>query len=101
MDRFQKYRHYSSDDLVEDSSFWSWVLREERGEDGFWSEFIASHPNQATAVEMAREKVLQLNNAEFKLPDDKVASLWNKITQASRVALPSEMEQEKTGTGAG
>jgi DNA mismatch repair ATPase MutS len=92
MDMLQKYISYASEDLVEDSFFWKWVLEEGQGEDSFGQKFIKCYPYKADIIERAREIVLQLNAGKYQLSNEKVASVWTRIQQSKSNATTLELE---------
>ncbi|RNI31408.1 hypothetical protein [Rufibacter latericius] len=98
VDKFQEYSHYSAEDFVEESSFWNWVLEEAGADHDFWKGFVEAYPAKAEVIKQAREKVLQLNTQEHRLPGDRVANLWAKINLSMASELPSEASPAKAGT---
>ncbi|WP_460893468.1 hypothetical protein [Rufibacter soli] len=77
-----KYLSYSSEDFIEDSFFWGWVLGEEQESNAFWKEFIQTNPHKAVAIGEARESILQLNAEKNRLSKERVASIWSRIQES-------------------
>ena len=58
------YSNYQCEDFADDEYFIAWVKYTGAETDQFWHQYILLHPGQATAIDEARELVLQLSHKQ-------------------------------------
>jgi transmembrane sensor len=80
---FQKYEGYDSEDFATDMHFTKWVHSpNDQYTSVFWETFLRKYPDKAYDIEMARNKILNLENTHSEsLSDEEIEILWQRINQ--------------------
>ena len=81
----QEFAEYIPEQLLEEKSFISWVLREENNQE--WEEFLATHPGMKSKVNQARNIINLLNDHYDLLDEQSVHDLWLNIERFENCLL--------------
>ncbi len=82
------YQHFTEEDFVDDPFFQQWVQRPDPASRRFWEGWVRAHPHQREVVENARQLLLSIRFEERPLPEDRIESLWEKISPHLDDQLP-------------
>jgi transmembrane sensor len=75
----KKLLEYNIEQLLEEKSYISWVLHNERNRE--WERFIEKHPDFRHTADKARKIILLLRDKYDELDEDSVLELWKKINK--------------------
>jgi hypothetical protein len=73
----KKYLEYSVEDLLQDRSFVSWVLHQNKNDE--WLEFISQFPEFGKTVKTARKIIHLLEDSHDHLSEGDIYTLWINI----------------------
>ena len=71
--------NFSVEDLVLDCDFRDWILSPNKQRNLRWESFIEKNPGKIHDIELARELVLNFPKKVYKIKEQDISVLWNKI----------------------
>lgn len=90
-----RYRNFSLDEWVWDTTFRNWVLNPTREDDETWQNWLAANPDKAELVERARQLVsaIRPENAPMKNPERRIA-IDGIVSRLENRTLPERVTEQ-------
>jgi ferric-dicitrate binding protein FerR (iron transport regulator) len=89
------YQHFTEEDFVDDPFFQQWVHRPDPASRRFWEGWLREHPHQREVVENARQLLLSIRFEERPLAEERIESLWEKISPHLEDQLPGPATEHR------
>ena len=80
----EKYKNYSTEDLLADDYFIQWLKNPDDEHVKFWNEFTERFPEQKEKVEQAKFVVSMFQHEHEKLSLDETYDIWNGVIKSSK-----------------
>lgn len=73
------YSQYTVEDFLLDERFKKWIYHPEKDDNIYWENWLAKNPKKTAELVEARKILLNLSMRDYKLLEEEVKSLWEKI----------------------
>ncbi|MGV3504032.1 MAG: FecR family protein [Adhaeribacter sp.] len=101
MDKAHKYLNYREEDFAADPLFRTWVLAPDEASQGFWTAWLAQHPEKEAVVANARWQMLELQVSEDQATKERLDAVWNRIQQKKALLETAQGVSGQAGTASG
>jgi transmembrane sensor len=86
------YSDYTAREFLNDEYFQNWVLQPDAESNLFWENWLAQHPHQQAEADKARQLLRSLLLKPSRLPEDRVARIWDHLQEHIEKARPLELK---------
>ncbi len=77
------YRKYTANDFALDTDFRKWILHPSPELSAFWEKWLAENPDQTEKIQLAKNIVLAIRNAQDEISEEEIAEAVAKIVDAA------------------
>lgn len=86
------YSDFTARELLNDEYFQNWVLKPDAESNLFWENWLAQHPHQQAEVDKARQLLQSLALKPSRLPEARVAQIWDHLQAHIEKTSPIQMD---------